>query len=76
MKNQPNRYWLLWSSEANSLHIEDEEQGLRTNLQAFQRNAKTDYVPIGTFPSREAATRAIADYDAVLTSREAASTLH
>jgi len=55
-------YWLCWSPRQNCFHIESEAVGLRTNQQAFAENSKVDYVPIGIFISREAASAAAAKF--------------
>ena len=49
------RYWLCWSFRQACSHIESEAEGLRANIQAFQEDRAVDYVPIGVFPSYEAA---------------------
>ena len=49
------RVWLCWSFSQCAPHIEDEDEGLRTNLRAFAENRPVDYVPIAVFASRAAA---------------------
>ncbi|MGO9585164.1 MAG: hypothetical protein ACLP2Y_02995 [Limisphaerales bacterium] len=64
------RIWLCWSPGQNCFHIESEDEGVRTNYQAFKRNAGVDYVPIGVFTSHEHASNAARELWPVLTKRE------
>jgi len=64
------RIWLCWSPRQNCFHIESEDDGVRTNYQAFKRNAGVDYVPIGVFTSHEQASNAARELWPVLTRRE------
>jgi hypothetical protein len=70
MNGSDHRIWLCWSPRQNCFHIESEEDGVRTNLRAFKRNAGVDYVPIAVFASRQQANKAARELWSLLTERE------
>lgn len=51
MNTPQAKVWLCWSPRQNCFYVEPEHEGLAKNRDAFLRDAKVDYVPIGIFPS-------------------------
>jgi hypothetical protein len=49
------KYWLSWSPRQNALHVESETNGAAMNWRAFVANRKLDYIPIGLYPTLDAA---------------------
>lgn len=49
------KVWLCWSPRQNCFHVEPEHEGLAKNRNAFVRDAKVDFIPIGIFASEHEA---------------------
>ena len=55
--NVEGKIWLSWSRTQNHFHIEPEARGLEQNLQACKNNLPSDFITIGIFSDRIAASQ-------------------
>jgi hypothetical protein len=70
------RVWLCWSPSQQSVHIETEAEGCKTNLRAFVLNRPIDYVPLAVFPNREAASEFARQIQDIRNERRSGDTGH
>lgn len=56
-KTSPDRYWACWSHSQQAFHVEDEAEGVETNMEAFKRGSPMDYIVIGVFDDRKLASK-------------------
>ena len=51
-------YVVEYSFSQRCFHVESFAEALGTNASAFARNRRVDYIPLGIYPTREAANAA------------------
>ena len=54
----PSSFVVEWSFSQRCFHVERIGEALQHNLDAFRRHCGADYVPLGVYPTREAANAA------------------
>lgn len=60
---KPERIWACWSHSQQCFHVEEEAEGIETNLEAFWKNTPLDYIVLGVFSDREKADAFIRTID-------------
>jgi hypothetical protein len=51
-----------WSFSQRCFHVQEIEEALEQNLDVFRRHSGADYIPIGIYPTRDAARAACGEF--------------